>query len=138
MEQQPPGKHKKGYVLLISVIFLGSITLSLSLYFSWLASFKLRSGIDYEQAKQAEYLAELCAETALQKIWNDISFTTASTIIPFSSGECSYQVVNTGGASRYIYSTGTINEKVKKIQVIVDAVNSGVHVSSWKMVADFN
>ncbi|QQS60851.1 MAG: hypothetical protein IPN70_03085 [Candidatus Moraniibacteriota bacterium] len=137
MEQQPRGKNKKGYVLLVSVIFLGSIILSLSLYFSWLASFMLRNGIDFAQAQQAEYLADLCVETALQELWDDGAFT-GSLVIADSGGECSYQVNNTGGENRQINATGIVNGKTKKMQVAVDAVNANVSVSSWKIVADFN
>ena len=127
---------KNGYALILTVIVLGSVVLSLSLYFSWLSGVLFRGGNGLHASKQAEYLAETCAEKALQRIWDNSAFVGTETLNDFG-GSCSAQVIDLGGENRQIQAVGSVGDSRRKLQVVLDAVNSRVGIVSWREVGDF-
>ena len=129
-------KKKKGFVIIYAVILTGSVTLAMALYFSWLASFSLRSGIQLKKSEQGRHLANTCAEIALQKIWDDKNFSGSGNFSGHG-GSCTYQVNNFGGDNREIQSVGTVDNIIRKAKVSIDKVGFLVNVISWQEVADF-
>ena len=129
-------KNYSGYVIIYSVIILGMVILAASLYFSWLATFSLRSEISYRQSDQTRYLADTCGELALQQIWNNASYTGSGNFSGYGGG-CTWAVSNLGGENRQINATGTLNNLTRKVKILVDKVNASVNVSAWREVADF-
>jgi len=130
-------KNKKGYVILYAVIILTAVVLAVVTYSAGLAMFSARSSADLRKSSQAEFLADTCAETALQKIWDDNNYTGSGNQNSLFGGSCSYQVTNTGGSNREIRSTGIYGNMTKKVKI--SAVISGglVSASPWREVADF-
>ncbi|MEK7584760.1 MAG: hypothetical protein AAB490_05955, partial [Patescibacteria group bacterium] len=118
-------------VLLISIAGL-SIALAL-----------LNSVTDSEQtsvatirSQQAQALASACIEEALQQINDSISFTGNDTL-NFANGTCTYTVNNTGGTTREILASSTIDIFVRKVYVTIDMVNPNISVVSWQDVEGF-
>jgi len=129
-------KNFSGYVIVYSVIILGMVILAASLYFSWLATFSIKSEISYRQSDQTRYLADTCAEIALQKIWDSASYTGSGNFSGYG-GSCTYAVSSSGGENRQINATGTVNNITRRVKISIDQVNSKVNVSSWREVSDF-
>lgn len=126
----------KGFVIIYAVIILGAITLSMIVYFSWLAIFSLKSESSHRKSDQAVYLADTCAEIALQHIWSDVNYSGSGNFSGYG-GDCTYAVSNSGGENRQINATGIIDNITRKVKISIDKVNSNINIASWREVADF-
>lgn len=128
-------RHQAGYIALLSTLFLvaiggvvaGSLIL-LGLGFS-------KSSFALEQSNQAKALANACAEEALLKLKQDLSYTGNETIT-LSSGTCQIQDVKGAGPNRIIKTTGTVGTIIRKVEVKVK-ISPSFTLSSWLEVADF-
>jgi len=126
---------KNGYVTLVTVIIVGAVILSIVL-------FMIKSGLDATEnsqasnsSTQARFLADACAEEALQQIRDNTSFTGTNSV-NFSSNSCSYSVANTGASTRTINASSTILNETRKVRVYVSALSPKITLSSWSEVAD--
>lgn len=128
--------NKKGFVLIYAVILTGSVILAMALYFSWLAAFSVQSSIQLKKSEQARYLADTCAEIALQKIWDDKNFTGSGNFSGYG-GSCTYQVNNLGGDNREVRASGTISGIIRKAKISINKVGGLVSVTTWQEVGDF-
>lgn len=129
-------KNKKGFVIIYAVILTGSVILAMAIYFSWLAAFSLKSGIQLKKSEQARHLANTCAEIALQRIWDDKNFSGSGNFSGYG-GSCVYQVNNLGGDNREVRATGTVSNLIRKAKVSISKVGGLVGVTSWQEVVDF-
>lgn len=129
-------KSEKGYIILLSTLFLvaiggvvaGSLIL-LGLGFS-------RTYYVLDQSNQAKALANACAEEALQKIQESTPFSGSATIT-LGNGSCSYTVTKLTGQNRTITSSSTIGTVIRKISISIDKINPNINITSWQEVADF-
>jgi len=126
----------RGYITLMSVLVVGAIgtTIALSLILLGLGS--SRTSFAIEQSNQAKALANTCAEEALQQIRSSTPYT-GSANISLGQGVCSYIVTSQGGQNRTVIASGTVNTIVRKVKVIITAINPNITVSTWQELADF-
>lgn len=127
--------NQKGYITLLSTLFLvaiGGIVASslilLGLGFS-------RTSLALDQSNQAKALANACAEEALLKLKQNLSYTGNETIT-LAQGSCQIQDVKGAGPNRIIKTTGTIGTIIRKVEVKVK-ISPSFTLSSWLEVADF-
>ena len=129
-------KKRTGYVTLISVLTVGAIT-------GALAFAQLSRSIDVSISRiatgayaQAQYNALSCAEIALQAIRDDNSVTgTFSETL--TSGDCTYEIIDTGGFTRRIESEGSARDSVARYEIEIDDLAAGIDIASWQQVVDF-
>lgn len=129
-------KNEKGYITLLSTLFLvaiggvvaGSLIL-LGLGFS-------KTSFAQYQSNQAKALANACAEEALQQIRNLTAYTGSGNLT-LGQGSCSYTVTSGGSENRTIISTGTALTVIRKVKIIISAINPTINITSWQEVADF-
>lgn len=124
-----------GYVTLISVIIVGAVILSIVL-------FMISSGLDATEnslvitsSTQAKFLADACAEEALQQIRGNTSFVGTYSVI-FGANNCSYSVVNTGASTMTVNASSTVINETRKVRILVSAVTPKITLSSWAEVAN--
>ena len=110
----------------------GAITVSLLI----LGTGASKNSFALEESKIASGYAESCTENALEKIRKDNGFTGSGSI-NFTYGSCSFNVIDLGGSSRQIISTGTKSNTVKKIKTIISALTPKITISSKLEVPDF-
>lgn len=129
-------KLESGYITLLSVLIVGALGLSVttSLLLSGLSS--SRNSLAVVQASYAKSMVNACAEEALERIRENISFTGTNNMT-FTLGTCTYTVTNTGGESRTIATSSTVGTIVKKLNITIDDINPRINISSWQEVADF-
>ena len=126
---------QKGYITLMSVLVMGAVGLSISVSLLLIGTGELANAFLREQSYQAKGLANACSEEALQQIRDNTSYTgTAS--LTLGQGTCTYTVTNTGGENRTIASSGTVGTIIRKVEVLVDAINPQINVISWQEVSD--
>lgn len=128
--------NKQGFIGLMGVLLVGAIGVAAVLAV-------LQLGVQYTQMAQidqderhARAYATACAEESLEQLRGNTSFT-GTTTLPFTFGSCSGVVINTGGSTRAIDSTGTVGTIVKRVKVLVSALNPQITVSSWQEVSAF-
>lgn len=129
-------KKEKGYILLLSVLFLAVVSLTVSIFIISTGLSNSQNSFLFEKSQKALSLSEACVEIALQEIHDSVPYTGSDTI-SFGGDECSYIVDSQGGQDRTIESTGTVDNVVKKIFVTIDKIQPSLSVVSWEEVSDF-
>lgn len=94
-----------------------------------------RTAFVHEQSEQARALANACAEEGLEQIRSSTLYTGTGTLT-LGQGTCSYTVINTGGTTRTVTSSGTVGTVVRKISILVTTLNPTITLSSWQEVAN--
>lgn len=125
-----------GYALLFGVLLVGVVT-------SVIVVSSLVIGVDYTRtafaslnSAQSAYLADTCAERALQRIAdnNDFSGSNSHTL---AGGSCQYTVIDQGGENRRIEATGSKNDHTRKVIVEIDEITPSINMVTWQEVANF-
>ncbi len=90
-----------------------------------------RDSFALEQAGKAKELAIACVENSLESIRASTAYL-GSANLTLSSGTCTATVSDLGGESRQIVSTGTVGTVVRRLTVVIAAINPQVIISSWQ------
>lgn len=121
---------------LISVLIMGALSMSAVTTIFFTGVVATTDSRLFQAGAEAVALADACAEDGLQAIRDNSSFT-GSVQVALGNGECEYTVTNTGGDSREVASSGTVGTIVRKVEVMIDAINPQINIVSWQQVADF-
>lgn len=126
---------QKGYITLLSTLFLVAIggIVAGSLILLGLGS--SRTSLALDQSNQAKALANACAEEALQKVRESTPFSGSATI-SLGNGSCSYTVTKLTGQNRTVTSSGTVGTIIRKISISIDKISPSINITSWQEVAD--
>ncbi len=127
---------KKGFVALISVIIVGSIILSISIFMIFINLNASYSGLIIKNSDQARSLAQSCSEYALQKIKEEPNFIGSNTF-SFLEGACYYEIFNNGDENRRINSQALVKNISRREVVIINQISPDINIESWQEVADF-
>lgn len=125
----------RGFGTLLMVIVLGSLTLGLALWVSTSSLWSIRSSIDNQSAAQAKALVNACAEVALELVREDQTYTGTRSVT-LGNDTCTATITDTGGSTRRITVSGTVDSVSRKIDITTSSFNP-LTVSSWGEVADF-
>lgn len=136
MEAHLYGKKQSGFIVLITVLVVGAVSMAITVSVLWLGVGDSRSSFALEQSNQAKALANACSEEALQQIRDSTPFTGTGNLT-LGQGTCSYTVTSQGGSNRTIIATGTVGSIVRKVKIIIDTINPAINVTSWLEVVDF-
>lgn len=128
--------NQRGYITLISVLVVSTISVAITVSLVLLGVGSSRSSFALEQVNQAKALANLCAEEALQEI-NDSTPYTGTDNLTIGQGTCTYTVTNTGGQNRTITASGTVDTIIRKVSISIDAINPNINITSWQEVVSF-
>lgn len=129
-------KSEAGYITLLSTLFLVAIGGVVAGSLILLGLNSSRTSFALDQSAQAKALSNACSEEALQQIRSVTSFTGTGSLT-LGQGTCSYTVTSGGGENRTIISTGTAGTIIRKVKVIISAINPTIIVTFWQEVADF-
>jgi len=108
-----------------------SLTLSL-LSFGLTAS---RTAASFQDATQARFLGDACAEEALQQLHDNTSFVGSGSLST-GGGTCTY-AISRAGNSRTIQAVGNKNGFVRRVSVSVTSVTPRLTIGAWSEVAAF-
>ena len=128
--------NKKGYITLITVLVTGAVGVAIAVSLLLLGLGSSRTSFALEQHNQSKALANACAEEALQQIRDATSFTGTGNL-SFGQGTCAYTVTNDGGENRTVTASGAVGSVVRKVKIIINAINPEISLTSWQDVADF-
>lgn len=127
-------RKPKAFITLISVLILGAVGVAIASSLLLLGIGTSRSAFATEQSVQAKALANACTETALNTIRATPAFT-GTLPLTLDAGTCSATVTNTGGTTRLVVASGTVDTVVRRVSVVVATV-APVTLTSWQEVAN--
>jgi len=128
--------QENGFITLLSIVVVSGVGLAVILAISLAGVNSIKTSGDLVKSNQAKALANACAETALQEIRDSAGFLGSGNL-SLGDNDCSYVVSNTGGENRRVESIGTAGDIVRKVKVLVDAINPQINITSWQEVGDF-
>lgn len=128
--------NQSGAALMLGILLASAISLAIGLGL-------LNSGIatnlsaqTRHSGYQAQNFADACAEKALQKIRDNVSFTgNASEDIDGSS--CNYTVVAGSDQNRTINASSTYKNATRRVQVTITSHTPKIIVNYWTEVLSF-
>lgn len=128
------GSNKKGFVAIVSVLVIGAIgvTVSVSLLLFGIAS--IQNGSAQEESAGARYMADSCAEYALQRLLEDPSYQGGETL-DVDGRSCEVLSVTTIGEGIVEFrSIGYDGDAVKNVLVRTEQLRPYIVVGSWQEV----
>ena len=131
----PSTRERPGYVLLLSVLIVGAIGLSVTLSMLLLGVDSSRTSTVHEQAVRARGMSDACAEVALQKIRDEVSFVGDGQL-ELEGDICVYSVTKEAGEERTVTAVGTAGVAVRKVLVHVSEIDPVLTIEDWREVAD--
>ena len=125
---------ESGYVALLAVLIVGAIATATGIVLLLTSADSQRSVLVSQQSKQARSLAVACSQEALQLMYENTSYTGSGNLT-LGQGSCTYTVTNTGGSTRSVAATGTVNNTSRKIQLNVTIGSLNISITSWQDVS---
>lgn len=134
------GRSRRGYVFLITVLFVGIIAFSIMGTYFILSTAALQNGWSLQQAAESLAYAESCAERALLRLQNDSGYT-GQEFIAFDEpieGSCEILVIGgSGNTNRTVCVEGIVGDSTRRLEILVERLLPSVQIFSWQEVALF-
>lgn len=121
--------------MLITMLVIGAVGIAITISLILLGLGAGRTSLSRVQSVQARALSFACAEEALQQIRDNTSYAGKGSLA-LGSGTCDYNVVSGNNEIKYLYISGTVGLSVRKIYILVTAINPSIIITTWSEVAD--
>jgi len=122
--------NPKGFSTLLVVILLGSVAMTLVLTLTASSVWSIRGSIDTKYSNQAKALVNACAEIALETIRENNNYLGTNSVV-LNGNTCNYTITNTGGTTRGVVISGTVNGVTRNLNITTSTFNPLV-ISSWQ------
>lgn len=135
--KQPSPIDNGGYVLLLSVLVVGTIGATVAVSLLVLGVISSKTTLANQQSLQARELADTCAHEAIERLTRDDTYASGETII-LSTGVCTIDAVSgTGTTNRTVQTTGIAGAATRRVEVTITDLEFPVTVDAWEEVGDF-
>lgn len=125
--------HRSAFVSLVSVLILGAVGLSISVYIILFSLASSKNSLSLAQSAQSRMLANACAESALEQI-REVPAFVGTANLTLGGGDCSYTVSNTGGETRNVIVVSAVSGVVRRLTLTVTAINPLIITSLWQEI----
>ena len=126
--------NQNGFVALISVLVIGAIGASVAVAILLFGVISTQNGQVLQESARARYLADSCAEIALQRLLRDPSYAGGESV-EFGGGVCDITSVNHVGEGVVEFRTsGTFNSVVRRVEVRTSQLRPHIQISLWQEV----
>lgn len=122
----------RGFSTLLIVILLGGVALALTLTLSTSSFWSIRGSIDSKNSNIAKSLVNACAEVALEIMRENNNYTGTGNVT-LNDNTCSYTVTSTGGTTRSVSASGTVDGITRNLFITTNSFNP-LTISSWQEV----
>lgn len=123
----------RGFAALVGVLIFGGFAIAITSAMMYSGMRSKQSSLVLRQSYEAKAIGRACADTALQSI-NDNTSYTGSGSVTLGTGSCTYTVTSGGGAVRTISVTATVGRITKAFTIVTSQVSPTIVVSSWREV----
>lgn len=126
----------KGYVTLYAVLIVSAVGTAIVTSVALLVFSTSRMATIVQSDSWSRQLSHGCAELALMEVRNNTSFvgTRTSSIRGFL---CEYQVLNTGGSTRTVRASSTVQNAIHRVQINITALSPQIQIGTWQEVSSF-
>jgi hypothetical protein len=129
--------NQKGYIALVGVTLLGAAIVIALITISVSVRTGSKISIQLKNSERSYFLANACAEDALEKLWESSSYL-GNEILTFDQGMCGILPVATGSdGKKTIKVYGSVADHTRRSVIIVSTTTLQIMIDSWKEVADF-
>jgi len=129
LSKQSVINNEKGQMALLSLLIVLVAVLTMGLSMNLLSIKEMKISFTESESSKAFYFADACIEEALMRLKRDHNYKGGS--LNVDNIYCII-TVTANGNQRTIISKGTMGNKVKKIEMIVNFVGRKIEVVSWK------
>lgn len=129
------GHYRKGYVFLISVLFVSAVAVSVLGSYLLLSIAAMENGLTFEASNQALENAQTCAERGLMSLFVDSGYVGNETV-NLSDGSC--EILQPGGfgnEDRTLCLEGISGTHTRRIEIVLEQLLPNIQVYSWAEVA---
>lgn len=127
----------RGFIALTTILIMGALMLSIGIGLTLRAISEGDMSSGAEFSARAKALAEACAETAVFRLKNNLSYSGNETIIVIGSDTCDIlSVEGIGNSNRVIKTQSAVMGYKRKIKVVIAQV-SPLQISQWGLAGDF-
>lgn len=129
---------RDGYILLLTVLFIGGIATAVLGSLLMLGTSAGQVSLSVQQSNQAFGLSEACAEYALLQLKTLPSYAGTETLT-LSTGTC--EILSVGGIgnnNRTVCMEGQVGDIIRRIEIVVSQVLPQMKIDSWQEVASFS
>ena len=124
-----------GYIALIGVLIIGSVCVAIAVLLLVSGADTQRATLVTQQSAQARFLADACAEEALQDIHDNKAYAGSDSITA-GQGSCVMTTTAPDSTSKIISASGTVDNVVRKVKIYVTIGSSSISITSWQEVGD--
>ncbi len=129
--------YDKGFSSLISVLIVGAIGVSVTTMLMLLGVSSIKSSIVGDEGDRARFMADTCAEEALQKLLEDTSYIGGESL-SLDGLTCDILTVGgTGNTNRTVQAESTVGNATRRVVVEIDTVQPRIILTSWQEVGNF-
>ncbi|OGH11265.1 MAG: hypothetical protein A2857_06595 [Candidatus Levybacteria bacterium RIFCSPHIGHO2_01_FULL_36_15] len=129
-------KSKNGYIALISILIISTVTSAIALSLSLLGINEAKNSLGLKKGYETLKIAEGCAEEALYRLKNNQTYS--GTIAPLNVGNGSCTITISGANPTYtILINAVLPEKpsyAKSLRLTVVAVGKDINITSWQEI----
>ena len=123
----------RGFAALVGVLIFGGFAIAITSAMMYSGMRSKQSSLVLRQSYEAKAIGRACADTALQSIHDNTSYTGSGSVT-LGTGSCTYTVTSGGGAIRTISVTSTVGRITKTFTIVTSQVSPTIVVSSWREV----
>ncbi len=127
--------HHSGIIALSTVLVIGAIVLVMGIGISLRSVINGNMENDTYRSTTALSLANTCMEYALLSLANNAAYAGNETLTRDGQSCIIQSVVNTGGVTRTVTTSATVNGYTRRIQVLVANVAPPLQISSWQEIS---
>ncbi len=125
-----------GYVALIAVLIIGAIATAIGITLLSIGADSQRSALTRLQSGQARALAVACGQEALQRIHDNVAYTTTNGSLSLGQGGCTFKVTVNSPTLRNVSAVGTVGSVTRKILTTVTVGATVLSGVSWQDVSN--
>lgn len=127
----------KGYIALTSILLISMIVMALVLSVSFLGIGEFGMILTKNEAEEASFMADLCAEQALMKIESVLNYSGNESVTLGAMTCAILPIEGSGNFNRVVKTQSAVSGNTRKVKIEISQISPKMQISSWQEVADF-
>ena len=126
---------RRGYIFLVSVLFVSAVAVSVLGSYLLLSIASMENGITFQGSTQALENAHTCAERGLMSLFLDSGYTGDESLT-LTAGTC--EILQPGGfgnENRTICVEGLFGAHTRRMEIVIETLLPSIQIYSWQEVA---
>lgn len=128
MKHQQKSENHRGYIALVSLLMISAVALGIALVVAPLSISEAQMSLSVKKGNEARYVAEACAENALEMIKDSPAYSGET--LSILGGSCTISV-STAGNDWTVISVAEKDNYSKTIEIQLTRLSS-ITLNSWQ------